>query len=163
MRAKGEGGAPLASGVVELLPLAVWGPLLPLAKVPAHVVEETYLDRAEGIARFEDLSERTDAIIRHASFLESQIRILSDQLADSRAFTSQVVREEMIQMLDRLERSLSAPPQPRVDPIAKMLDVVRSQLSFYTQRSGGGGGGGPVDRKQPPPPAQPNAQKRPSI
>ena len=104
------------------------------------------IERAEAIARFDDLSERTDAIIRHASFLESQIRILSDQLADSRAFTAQVVRDEMVQMLDRLERSLSSPAQPGVDPTAKMLEVIRGQLTFYTQR----GGAGPNERIKPP-------------
>lgn len=113
------------------------------------------IERAEAIARFDDLSERTDAIIRHASFLESQIRILSDQLADSRAFTAQVVREEMVQMLDRLERALNAPTQPGVDPTAKMLEVVRGQLAFYTQR---GGAAGPNDRGMVKPQQQPQQQ-----
>lgn len=128
---------------------------------------EPFFDRAEAIARFDDLSERTDAIIRHASFLESQIRILSDQLADSRAFTSQVVREEMVQLLDRLERALSSPTQPGVDPTAKMLDVIRAQLAFYTHRSSGAGPGerGGKQVPQPHPQQQPPSAgpKRPSI
>ncbi len=118
---------------------------------------EPYVERAEAMARFEDLSERTDAIIRHASFLESQIRILSDQLADSRAYTVQVVRDEMVQMLDRLERALTAPAQPGTDPTERMLDAVRAQLAFYMR-----GPGGPADRgaKQVQPSAAP---KRPSV
>lgn len=138
-------------------PPAAAGMAPPFASDSARRAGEPYLDRAEAIARFEDLSERTDAIIRHASFLESQIRILSDQLADSRAMTSQIVREEMVQMLDRLERALSSPPPPGMDPTARMLDVIRGQLSYYTHRSSGS-----ADRsgKQPPPPGAP---KRPSI
>lgn len=128
---------------------------------------DAFIERAEAIARFEDLSERTDAIIRHASFLESQIRILSDQLADSRAFTSQVVRDEMVHMLDRLERALSMPAQPGVDPTAKILDTIRAQLSYYSHRSTGGSnerGGKPQQQHQPPPPpATAAVPKRPSF
>lgn len=139
-------------------PPAPGGMAPPFAGDNARRAGEPYLERAEAIARLEDLSERTDAIIRHASFLESQIRILSDQLADSRAFTAQMVREEMVQMLDQLERALSSPSQPGVDVNAKMLEVIRGQHSYYTR----GSGGPPQDRsgKQHTPASPP---KRPSI
>ncbi|CBQ72383.1 conserved hypothetical protein [Sporisorium reilianum SRZ2] len=104
----------------------------------AHgVVRRTaeFMDRAETMSRFEDLSERTDAIIRHASFLETQIRLLTEQLLDARGFTASVVREEMLQMLDRLERTLSAPAQPGVDPTARVVDAIRVQLAYYSHRS----------------------------
>lgn len=118
------------------------------------------MDRAETMSRFEDLSERSDAIIRHASFLENQIRLLSEQLIDARAFTASVVREEMLQMLDRLERTLSAPPQPGMDPTAKMVEAIRAQLAYYSHRSGG-----PSERanKPPAPPAGGADPKRPSV
>lgn len=142
----GPGGPPAPAGMAP-----------PFAGDAARRAGEPYLEKAEAIARFEDLSERTDAIIRHASFLESQIRILSDQLADSRAFTAQMVGEEMVQMLDRLERALSSPPQPGVDVKTQMLEVIRGQLSLYTR-----GSAGPQDRaSKQPPPAGP--LKRPSI
>uniref|UniRef100_V5ET93 HSF-type DNA-binding domain-containing protein n=2 Tax=Kalmanozyma brasiliensis (strain GHG001) TaxID=1365824 RepID=V5ET93_KALBG len=94
------------------------------------------MDRAEAIARFEDLSERTDAIIRHASFLESQIRIMAVQMNESRATAGQMVREEMVQMLDRLERALTAPGPPGVDSTTKMVEAIRGQLAFYSHRAG---------------------------
>ncbi|TKY86427.1 hypothetical protein EX895_004576 [Sporisorium graminicola] len=127
------GGPPPASGMAP-----------PLAAADNAVVRRTgdhIMDRAETMSRFEDLSERTDAIIRHASFLETQIRLLSEQLIDARAFTASVVREEMLQMLDRLERVLSAPAPPGIDATTKTVEAIRSQLAYYSHRSAAGGPG----------------------
>lgn len=97
---------------------------------------DSFLEREEATARFEDLSERTDAIIRHASFLESQVRMLSEQLNETRAMSRQLVQDDMLQLLDRLERSLSAPATPGIDVGQRMLEVVRSQLAYYSNQYG---------------------------
>lgn len=89
---------------------------------------DTPFDRNEAFARVEDLSERTDAIIRHASFLESQVRLLSEQVNDSRAGARQWVREEMTLFLEHLARSLSASAQSSSDPLRAMLDAIHSEL-----------------------------------
>ncbi|KAJ9475130.1 Heat shock transcription factor [Pseudozyma hubeiensis] len=129
----------------------------------ARRAAEPIMERAEAIARFEDLSERTDAIIRHASFLESQIRLLTDQLIESRSFTESAVRDEMTSLLDRLERALSSPAPPGVDPSAKMVEVLRGQLAYYSHR----GGAGPNERVNKPPAPSGSAAvadpKRPSV
>lgn len=139
-------------------------PFAPGSDENARRAVEPIMERAEAMGRFEDLSERTDAIIRHASFLESQIRLLTDQLIDARAFTESAVRDEMILMLDRLERALSSPTPPGVDPTAKMVEVLRGQLSYYSHRSAG-----PNDRVNKPPAPTGSAvgtgtdPKRPSV
>lgn len=97
---------------------------------------DSFLDREEATIRFDDLSERTDAIIRHASFLESQVRILSDQLSETRAMSRRIVQDDMLQLLDRLERALSAPAPPGVDAVQRMLEVIRKQLSYYSNQYG---------------------------
>ncbi|KAN0064514.1 Flocculation suppression protein [Thecaphora frezii] len=90
---------------------------------------EPQMDRNELMARFEDLSERSDAIIRHASFLENQVRTLSEQLNESRAYTQHCVREEMTILLERLARSLASPNQGGADPAQAMLSVIQSHLA----------------------------------
>ncbi|PWZ02142.1 hypothetical protein BCV70DRAFT_156964 [Testicularia cyperi] len=102
---------------------------------PHRRSDRAILDRGEALDRLEDLSERTDAIIRHASFLESQVRMLSNQLSDSRNATHQLVRDEMLQLFDRLERALSTPAPAGVDIGQRMLETFRSQISHYSRAS----------------------------
>ncbi|SPO37887.1 uncharacterized protein PSFLO_03364 [Pseudozyma flocculosa] len=90
---------------------------------------DSQIDRNEVLARFEDLSERSDAIIRHASFLEGQVRTLSEQLNESRAYTQHCVREELTIVLERLAHTLSAPPSNGADPVQTMLSAIKAHLA----------------------------------
>ena len=86
-------------------------------------------------ARLEDLSDRVDAIIRHSSYLESQLRTVSEELRVSRK-NEQLLRIHFTRSLERLETfcsSLHRAPAERethsqVQIRTEMLDAIHREV-----------------------------------
>jgi len=74
---------------------------------PLHESIESNHSGSGSVIRIDDLSDRIDQVIRHASYLETQLRTVSEQLYHSRE-TEKAARLHSLRMLNRLTNVCSS-------------------------------------------------------